>query len=569
MKKNNSFLVRLIERMSLDQKVGALLTLGFCGTMIKPKTREAILKYHCGGLRVTPLGREFSSYIDPNTGATVVAIETTFDFKTELAPVVSRSGYQELMEEFQRLALSRPGSLPLHFSWDHEGGGDDNNNLLGIGQYPHQVGITATGDPRMAYEVALATAREGRAIGFNFIHSPVLDVNSMPNNPEIGARAFSDCAEVVCEFAEQSCLGFRDGRMIATGKHFPGRGASDVDAHYGIPVVAVDRKTMMERELLPYRHLIQKGLLPAVMIAHTIYPAFDKQEVATVSKKIVTDLLRGELGFEGVITTDSMTMAGISSRYGTAEACARAVEAGADLVLMKAENVLVDETFHAVKRRVESGAISETDLHDKVYRILAMKYAYGLFHRECFSGVSPEEVARREGIEGLRQQLGRRSTLLLRDRRNVLPLAKDSRVLVVEQVATCSNDIEAHPAMLFKFCLPHSPNLGYVEVGLAADASDQARVRKAIKGFDTVILTNYNARGIASNNEFVREIAADRSKRLVLITNTPYPVAIPDEADTVVLSFSVAPENVRVVADLLFGATVGQGFWPLGAPAPQ
>ena len=160
--------------------------------------------------------------------------------------------------------------------------------------------------------------------------------------------------------------------MIATGKHFPGRGDSAEDAHFKLPVIDVDKDTMLNRELLPYRRLAK--VLPSIMIAHSIFPAFDPDEVATVSKKIVTGLLRDTIGFEGVITTDSMTMGALALRYGVANACAMALEAGADLVLMKAETSLVDETFSAFLQFVEEGRMSEPELDEKVYRVLQTKY---------------------------------------------------------------------------------------------------------------------------------------------------------------------------------------------------
>ena len=131
------------------------------------------------------------------------------------------------------------------------------------------------------------------------------------------------------EYSEQTCRGFKEGGIVATGKHFPGRGHSAVDAHFQLPTIEVGRDVMMQRELLPYKNLIAKGLLPCIMIAHSVFPAFDPDNISTVSKKVITGLLREELGFEGVVTTDSMTMGAIASTYGVANACAMALEAGA------------------------------------------------------------------------------------------------------------------------------------------------------------------------------------------------------------------------------------------------
>ena len=240
--------------------------------------------------------------------------------KYATAPVCTASEYKAVLDSLQTAARKRPLSIPLHFSYDQEGGTSADFSFGGVNLFTKPMGIRAMNDPKMAYEIALAVSRQSRAVGFNWIHSPVLDVNSDPRNPEIYTRAYSDIAEEVAEYAEESCRGFQEGRMIATGKHFPGRGHSDVDAHFGVPIIDVDRDTMMRRELLPYKRLIEKDLLPSIMIAHSIFPAFDPDNIATVSKPILTGLLREELGFDGVITTDSMTMGAVATRYGVANA---------------------------------------------------------------------------------------------------------------------------------------------------------------------------------------------------------------------------------------------------------
>lgn len=209
--------------------------------------------------------------------------------------------------------------------------------------------------------------------------------------------------------------------MIATGKHFPGRGHSEVDAHFQVPVIDVELQTLRERELLPYKKLIAENLLPSVMIAHSIFPAIDPDNIATVSRKVITGLLREELGFQGVIATDSMTMGAIATRYGVANACALSLEAGADLVLMKAENHLVEEVIEAIRSFVLEGRIPEEQLDDKVYRILSLKYEYGLFEPEE-DRENPEDVLADQGIRQLARQAARRSILTEHNQDRAIPV---------------------------------------------------------------------------------------------------------------------------------------------------
>ncbi len=236
--------------MSKEQKIGALLTLGFAGTMVRPHIYDAILKYHAGGLRLSPGSRLFGSYVDPKSGQTVLDVTDGKGYKKGLPPpALSPSQYALMLDELSAAAASRPLGLPLHFSFDQEGGTSADFNFGGVNIFPKPMGLRATGDKNLAYAAARAIARQSKAAGFSWIHSPVLDVNTNPENPEVYTRAYSDIAEEVAEYAVKTCEGFKEGKMIATGKHFPGRGDSAVDAHFEMPVIKADMENMMNRGL--------------------------------------------------------------------------------------------------------------------------------------------------------------------------------------------------------------------------------------------------------------------------------------------------------------------------------
>jgi beta-N-acetylhexosaminidase len=565
MKKENKYIKNLISKMTLEQKVGALLTLGFSGTIARPHIYEFITKYHCGGLRLSPNGRSFGSYVDPKSGKSVVDVTDDKGYKKGIEPPhVTTSEYKKTLDEFQEIAMNRPLGIPLHFSFDQEGGTSADFRFGGVNIFTKPMGLRATGDSKLAYEVAKAVSRQSRAVGFNWVHSPVLDVNVDPRNPEIYTRSYSDKAEEVAEYAEQSCLGFKEGGLIATGKHFPGRGDSPVDAHFEVPIINVDRDTMLKRDLLPYKVLIEKDLLPSIMIAHSIFPAFDSENIATVSKKILTGLLREELGFEGVITTDSMTMGAIATRYGVANACAMSLEAGADLVLMKAEGSLVEETFNTIKSFVEERRISEEELDKKVYRVLSIKYEYGLFNQGTLVDEKPEEVINDEKIKFLSKLVAKKSIVVPRDRNNILPLSRNEKILVIEQINNTPNNMSWHPGILFKNITKFNTNVSYLETAYTLDSQDIENIRRRVKAFDTIIITNFYIRGKLSNNEMVRELCKDKAKKVILVTNTPYEVlSIPAEADTVIVTFATSPDNIEATAGVIFGGIRAEGEWPI------
>ena len=563
MQKDNVFIRNLVADMTLEEKIGALLTLGFAGTVARPHIYDFIEKYHCGGLRLSCDMRSFGSYVDPHSNRAVVSVERARGIKYKgAAPVPTATQYKAVLDDLQAAARRRPHGIPLHFSFDQEGGSSADFCFGGVNLFPKPMGLAATGDPLLAYEVARAVARQSRAVGFNWVHSPVLDVCSEPQNPEIYTRAYSDDAETVAAYAAESCRGFRDGGMIATGKHFPGRGHSDVDAHFQVPVIRVDRETLLRRELLPYRKLIAEGLLPSIMIAHSIFPAIDPDNIATVSRKVITGLLREELGFTGVITTDSMTMGAIATRYGVANACALALEAGADLVLMKAENELVGQTVEAIRAFVEAGRLP--DLDDKVYRVLELKYRYGLFYDAGDHNAPPEEVLADPAIRTLAQTVARRSVLVARDRAGLLPLPQEKRILVVEQKVKEYNDAAWHSGILYEDCLACSPNVDYLETAYTYDEEDRRRILAALPGADIIVFTSYFLRGNLSNREFLEQVIAESGKPAVVVSNTPFEeISVPRNAETVIITFATSPENIRVTAGVLFGRITPEGRMPV------
>lgn len=569
MEKKNDYIKNLVGRMTQEQKIGAVLTLGFAGTVPRAHIYRYIDEYHCGGLRLSCDSRQFGNYVDPDGSRTVVRLDNNNGIRFKgSAPVPSASQYKEVLDNLQEHARKRPLSIPLHFSYDQEGGSSADFFFGGVNLFTKPMGIRATDDPEMAYRIARAAARQSKAVGFNWIHSPVLDVNSEPANPEICTRAYSDSAEEVLRYVRETCRGFREEKMIATGKHFPGRGQSAVDAHFQVPVIDVDERTMWERELLPYRELIAENLLPSIMIAHSIFPAIDPDHIATVSKKVITGLLREKLGYQGVITTDSMTMGAIATRYGVANACAMALEAGADLVLMKAENGLVEETIDAIRQFTASGRISMEEMDDKVYRILDLKYRYGLFAPPDHVK-DPKEVLEEPCIRELARIAARRSVLIERQEPGVIPI-RGKRVLVVEQKVKEYNDMQWHSGILYEACLAYDKGADYLETSYSFDAADRQRIADALNTYDVVIATNYFLRGTARNLEFWREQFAMHPKQdFILVTNTPYEeISIPGNARNVLVTFATSPENIRATAAVLYGAMTPEGVWPLKYTRP-
>lgn len=298
-----------------------------------------------------------------------------------------------LTNDLQKAATDRHG-VPLLIATDQEGGMvyrlSDGTAMCG------NMALTATNDPNNAYLTGSLIGSELKAVGINVNLAPVADVNNNANNPVIGLRSFSDDAGLVSEYALQYEKGLTEQNVIPCMKHFPGHGNTDVDSHYGLPTVTSTLDELMDVELKPYQDAIAASQ-DMIMTAHILYPEIDSSTVysektgkeesrpATMSEVMLTDVLRNQLGYEGVICTDAMNMEGISTNFDEGQAVVEALSAGADIICMPVTGinetedlVELDRVIDRVVKAVETGELSKKRLNDAVRRILILKEKYGI-----------------------------------------------------------------------------------------------------------------------------------------------------------------------------------------------
>src|ERR1700756_2015470 len=264
------------------------------------------------------------------------------------------------------------------------------------------------------------TPLEARAAGIQWIYAPDADVNSNPGNPIINTRSFGENPEKVSEFVAEFIRGVQENGGLATAKHFPGHGDTTADSHIDLPVVTADRARLEKLELVPFRAAIAAGV-GSIMTGHLNVPALepDPHTPATLSSRILTDLLRGELGFQGLVITDAMDMGGITVRYAPGEAAVRAFLAGADALLMPP---VPDAAFEALQAAVKSRRISRARLDASVRRILSAKARLGLNKARL---VDVNAINRKFGSTASQaeaQEISDRGVTLLRDTPHRLPL---------------------------------------------------------------------------------------------------------------------------------------------------
>jgi beta-N-acetylhexosaminidase len=567
MMNKDEFVNGLISKMTIEQKVGQCFVLGFVGTILTPVTLQRIRKYHPAGIRTFVNLRAKTAAHDPyaTSGkfAHRVARPPLGNVKNYLTTIpaahISNEEYCNMLNTMKRAALENGLGIPLHLTLDAEGGFSSDYSFNNTRLFPQPMGITKTGDKELAFEVAWAIARQMTALGFNWIHSPVLDVNTETMNSEISIRSYSPDPEEAAEYALEALKGYQKGGLITTGKHFPGRGPSIADAHHGLPVVDLPEKEL-RKHLIPYQRLIDAGL-PSIMTAHSAYTAFDdKDKAATLSKKILTDLLKDEMGFKGAITTDDITMGGIVERYDVADAVIESINAGSDLILMRDDSPLVDEVIPRVIQAVKNERIKENRLNDALFRSLSVKHEYGLFDNgnlidtsKASDGINDKEVIR------ITQKAADKTTFVLRSEQGVLPVGKEKKVLLIEQVTPLQlvvNDYEYHPGLLWKYLYEKDPDIGSVETTMAYDDNDEKRIISHISNDkpDTIIITNYHWRRGDNGNEFVLKMhKMYPEKEIIVVTNNHYPLTTLDDYRNVIIQYSMDKLAYRNVADVLLG----------------
>src|SRR5215469_12538440 len=297
--------------------------------------------------------------------------------------------------------------------------------------FPTAMALAAAGNPKDAYTMGKITALEARAAGIQWIYAPDADVNSNPANPIINTRSFGEDPQHVSEFVTQFIRGVQENGGLATAKHFPGHGDTTADSHIDLPVVGSDREHLEKLELVPFRAAIAAGV-GSVMTGHLNVPALepDPNAPATLSSHVLTDLLRKQLGFEGLIVTDAMDMGGITVRYAPGDAAVRAVLAGVDALLMPP---VPEAAFSALLDAVKSGQISQERLEASVRRILLAKARLGLHKNRLVDVAELNSKFGSVAWQAESQEISDRGVTLLRDTPHRLPLdgTRPARALLV------------------------------------------------------------------------------------------------------------------------------------------
>ena len=529
-----------LAEMSLEEKVGQLLVAGTrteftnIGSQKFKKIRENIQRYHVGGYHAQP------------------------------GNILTASLLLQRMQESAR--------IPLLITADLEGGA----GLIfkGATRFPKAMAVGATGEPAHAYQVAKITALEARRLGVHVNFYPIADVNNNPLNPIISIRSFGEDPEKVSKMAAAYIRGSQEHEVLATAKHFPGHGDTEADSHLELPVITAPLERLRRVELPPFQAAIKAGVA-AIMTAHLYVPALEPQEgvPATLSRRILTGLLREEMGFEGLIFTDAINMEGISAHYSTAEAVVRAFQAGVDSIIFPPS---VPAAFEALLGAVRDGTISEKRLEESVGRILEAKARLQLH-------ASPQAIDRsqhdryigsQEHLEAA-QKIMDAAITLVRDQKNVMPFrprSKKSVLLLTVMDGRYVGDKRGR-ALVSEFRRRHRRTVHF-EISPDVPSVQRRLLRELAQRFDYLVVGAYIRISAYKGStelspdqiELLRDLSTVNRPAAFVVFGSPYLLSSLPELPTYILTYEDYPGAELTAAKAILGQIPFRGKLPISLP---
>jgi beta-N-acetylhexosaminidase len=551
--------LRILRNMTLAEKVDQMFVLQVYGTSADTTDPAAVAanrklygvdnaaqlidKYHPGGII-------YYSVDPPN--------------------LVSPQQVAHLSNGIQQAAMRQRVPIPMTIVTDQEQGSVVTRVPPPFTQFPGSQALGAGRRPRDAYATSKITGQELRAIGINTDYAPDADVNTNPANPVIGVRSFGSDPGLVSKFVAAEVDGYHAAGVIPTAKHFPGHGDAATDSHTGVPVINHTRAQWEKLDLPPFKAAIAHGI-DSIMTAHIVVPALDPSgDPATLSKPILTGILRDQLHFKGVIATDALGMQGVRDKYGDDRVPVLAIKAGADELEKPPTdakgNGLFDLQRGSVINAVENGEISESRIDESVYRLLELKKKHGLFTNPY---VDESKVAGRVGTPAhlaTEQRVTDRTTTLVKN--DALPLTKDGRkVLVtgwgVSTTQTLADDIHKRGPATTVYQTGASPSQATIDQAVAKAKDNDLVVVTTNRAWDVSTEPAHNGPGQAN---LVKALVATGKPVIVAAVRDAYDIAYFTEAKTYLATYGYTAASLESLTKVLFGELRPTGKLPVMIP---
>lgn len=549
--RQDAWVRKTLRTMTLEQKVGQLFVPYVDGaTATTPSARAAAENLRRFGVR-TPAEAVQKLHLG---GIIYFAWAENVFSPTQIAEL--SNGLQEAALTAPREGRGQQAQIPLTIATDQETG-----VVARVGppatQFPGAMALGAGRDRAATRDTYAITGAELSALGINTDYAPDADVNVNPANPVIGVRSFSSRPGLVARHVTAAVDGLqRDADISAVAKHFPGHGDTATDSHSDLPVITHTRAEWEQIDAPPFRAAIAAGV-DSIMTAHISVKALDPTgDPSTLSRKVLTETLRHELGFRGVIATDSLRMAGVRTMYSDQEIAIRAVEAGAD-VLLDPEQPMVQ--YEAVLGAVRSGRLTERRLDQSVRRILTMKYHRGVVAQPLVEVDRIDRVVGTPAHLERAQQIADQTPTLVKDDANLVPLPTGS-LLVTGWGAT------AVPLLAQKLTARGHRATASVTGTTPSDAAIANAVGQAGQ-HDMVVVTTSGAGINAVQQKFVAALQATGKPVLVVALGVPYDIAALPGTQSYLATYSSTPVALESVARLLDGAITPRGKLPVDIPS--
>ncbi|MGN7357237.1 glycoside hydrolase family 3 protein [Paenibacillus sp. SAF-054] len=505
-----------MKELTLREKVGQLIVAGFPGQGIDEATQRLLADYKIGNIILFAHN------------------------------VKDKAQVKSLCSELQEQITGNTGH-PALISIDQEGGRvtrlpKDAVNVSGA------MAVASTGRPENAYAAGRITAREMLALGINFNLAPVLDINNNKNNPVINVRSYGDTAEVVTEFGLQMMRGLQEGGVLAAIKHFPGHGDTAVDSHLGLPSIDKSLEALAELELKPFQAAIDAGA-EALTSAHILFPSIEKNQVpATMSRTIITDLLKDKMGYQGLVISDCLEMNAIQKFYGTAEGAVGALKAGVHLLFISHSGQLVMEAVERIEQAVASGELPMAIVDEAVEKVLHYKTKYGQVGDAGMTDA--EQSVNRRAAEAISLE----SICLVRGKLN--PVQQGPKgTLVIGSLPNRPDQASSHASTELSFPVEAAAALGtqHCMMDLDPDTQEQDRILGKAEGFASIVVGLYNGCDHPGQLELVNRLVRAGHQVTVVALGKPYDLEMLEDAACGLAAFEYTKLAIQSVIRVLGG----------------
>ncbi|GCE14731.1 beta-N-acetylhexosaminidase [Tengunoibacter tsumagoiensis] len=525
----------LTEGMSLEELIGQVLMFGFEGTTVPAHFAELLRTNHIGNV--------------------IFFARNVHDVEQ----------IQALTAELQRIAQEAGQRYPLLISIDQENGmvrrfGDSTTT------FPGNMALGAIGSEEMARAIATATGRELRALGINMNLAPVVDINNNPLNPVIGVRSFGEDPQMVGRLGVAMLEGYRDAGVVTCLKHFPGHGDTAVDSHEALPSIPYEQERLDAIELIPFKQGIAAGA-DSIMVAHLALPALitDSSLPASLSPEIIRNLLRQQLGYQGMIITDCLEMNAVSETLGTESGALRALQAGADIALVSHTYQRQLGSIQAIKAALEAGTLSLETIREAAEHVLQLKARLPSWEDQTAPAT---DVIGSAAHQQLRDQAYEQAITVVKNEQQLIPLHinADQRLLVLfSEMGSQTQAVDAfQPEEALLSCLKkHYPQLTSYTVLRTANEHEQAQFQQRLAEADIILVVTINASLDPFQAEVMQQVLRTGKATIGLAIYNPYDLLAFPELKTYLVTYEVTEPALQAAARVISGDIVALGKLPV------